>query len=697
MVKIVINETELDVPGHYTLLQACELAGVEIPRFCFHERLSVAGNCRMCLVELKGAPKPVVSCAYAVQDCRKGPNGEPPVVRTGSGVTDKARKGVLEFILLNHPLDCPICDQGGHCDLQDQAMAYGYEGSRSREEKRSVREKYLGPLIRTAMNRCIHCTRCVRFATEVAGVPDLGTTGRGEHMEITSYLEHAMQSELQGNVADLCPVGALVHKPQSYQARSWELHKVESTDVMDALGSSISVCVRGDQVLQIEPRLCETINEEWISDKTRYVVDGLLERRLDTPLIKQDGAFRSISWEDAFACIVEKFRKTRQKRIGAIAGDLSALEELFALKLLMQSLGVHNIDCRDPGEWVEPSWGRSAYLFNPMISGVEEADVMLLVGVNPRLDASMLNVKIRKRWLSGHLTIGLVGEKVDLTYSYDYLGNTTEQLMDVLKGKHSFAQSLRTARRPIIVIGQDVFSNTQLQPVAGLCARLALEYGLVREGWNGFAVLHRHASRVGALDLQFVPKPGALGSDAMSLGKDIDVLYNLGNDRFDISPGPFVIYQGTHGDRGAQRADLILPGATYVEKNAFYLNTEGRLLSVNRAIFPPGQAKEDWAILRALSGYLGKPFGFDRLSELRQVLFTQYPRLIETKPETDEVAKSALLELAKFDTTTEGMTIPIVENEYYLSNVLSRASKTLQECAALRKARADSQMFKNME
>ncbi|HEY0440592.1 MAG TPA: NADH-quinone oxidoreductase subunit NuoG, partial [Xanthobacteraceae bacterium] len=451
MSKLLVDGKEIDVPPDYTLLQACEAAGAEIPRFCYHERLSIAGNCRMCLVELKGSPKPVASCAWGVRDCRPGPNGEPPEVSTRSPMVRKAREGVMEFLLINHPLDCPICDQGGECDLQDQAMAYGGDTSRFAENKRAVEDKYIGLLVKTSMNRCIQCTRCVRFSTEVAGVAELGAIGRGEDLEITTYLEQAMTSELQGNVVDLCPVGALTSKPYAFVARPWELGKTETIDAMDAVGSAIRVDVRGREVMRILPRINEAVNEEWISDKTRHVVDGLRTQRLDMPFIREHGRLRPATWNEAFAVIAAKVRGTPPERIGAIVGDLPAAEEIFALKDLMTRLSVRNIDCRQDGAPLDPRWGRASYLFNATIAGIEQADALLLVGSNPRKEAAVLNARIRKRWRLGGFPIGLIGERVDLTYPYQYLGAGPETLTEVANG-NDFTGLLQSAKRPLIVV-----------------------------------------------------------------------------------------------------------------------------------------------------------------------------------------------------------------------------------------------------
>src|SRR6202047_4230681 len=459
MTKLIVDNKEIDVPPEYTLLQACEMAGAEIPIFCFHERLSIAGNCRMCLVELVGSPIPVASCAWGVRDCRPGPKGEPPEVRTRSPMVRKAREGVMEFLLINHPLDCPICDQGGECDLQDQSMAYGIDSTRFIENKRAVEDKYLGPLVKTSMNRCIQCTRCVRFATEVAGVPELGATGRGEDMEITTYLERAMVSELQGNVVDLCPVGALTSKPYAFVARPWELTKTESIDVMDAVGSAIRVATRGREVMRILPRLNEAVNEEWISDKTRHVVDGLRTQRLDRPYIREHGRLRAASWPAAFAASAAKVASTPAQRIGAIAGDLAAVEEIFALKDLMGRLKVSNIDCRQDGAALDPAWGGATYTFNPTIAGIETADALLIVGANPRREAAVLNARIRKRWRLGNFPLGLVGEHDDLTYAYDYLGAGPDTLAELAAGRHAFADTLKKAGHPLILVGSGALAR----------------------------------------------------------------------------------------------------------------------------------------------------------------------------------------------------------------------------------------------
>lgn len=682
MAKIIVDGVEVDVPAEYTLLQAAEAAGAEIPRFCYHERLSIAGNCRMCLVEVKGAPKPVASCAWGVRDCRPGPNGEPPEISTKSPTVKKAREGVMEFLLINHPLDCPICDQGGQCDLQDQAMAYGVDSSRFHENKRAVTDKYLGPLVRTSMNRCIHCTRCVRFSAEVAGVPDLGALWRGEDMEITSYLEKALGSELQANVADLCPVGALTHKPEAYHYRPWELTKTDSVDVMDAVGSSIRVDSRGREVMRILPRVNEAVNEEWITDKTRQIVDGLRLQRLDRPFVRENGRLRPASWQEAFATIASRVKSTDPKRIGAIVGDLAAVEEMYALKLLMESLGVTNIDARQDGSVLTPVYGRGSYLFNTTISGIEDADAILIVGSNPRIEASLVNVRIRKRWRAAPPPIALIGEHADLTYPYEYLGAGPETLSELVGGRHSFIQKLRGAERPLVIVGQGALSRPDGLAVLSAVAQLARDVGAVKDDWTGFSVLHTAASRVGALDLGLVPGEWGLNAQTMAQG-EVDVLFNLGADEIDIAPGAFVIYQGTHGDRGAHRADVILPAATYTEKSGTYVNTEGRVQLANRAAFAPGEAREDWAILRALSDVLGHRLPFDSLNALRAKLYTAYPHFaaVETVQPADGFAAIQALANVGGALGREPFVSPV--KDFYLTNPIARASGVMAECSAL--------------
>ncbi len=681
MTKLLIDGIEVDVPAEYTLLQACEAAGAEVPRFCFHERLSIAGNCRMCLVEVKGGPpKPQASCAIGVRDLRPGPNGEPPVVSTKSPMVKKAREGVMEFLLINHPLDCPICDQGGECDLQDQAMAYGVDTSRYAENKRAVEDKYIGPLVKTSMTRCIQCTRCVRFTTEVAGGQDLGAIGRGEDMEITTYLEQAMTSELQGNVVDLCPVGALTSKPYQNKARPWELTKTQSIDVMDAVGSAIRIDSRGKEVMRILPRLNEAVNEEWISDKTRHIVDGLRTQRLDRPYIREGGALRPASWNEAFALIAEKVKATSPAKIGAIAGDLAAVEEMFALKSLIVSLGSANLDARQDGTKLHPKFGRASYILNTGIAGIEQADALMIIGANPRKEAPILNARIRKRWLRGDFTLGLIGEKVDLTYDYAHLGAGP----DTLSGFVDHAPANR--QKPMLLIGQGALARPDGEAILAMAAKAARSLGVIKDGWNGFGVLHTAAARVGGLDLGFVPGEGGLDVAGMIAPGALDVLFLLGADEVEVPAGAFVVYQGTHGDKGAHRADVILPGSAYTEKSGTYVNTEGRVQMTDRATFPPGDAREDWAILRALSAALGKTLPFDSLGGLRKALYEAHPHFaaLDVLQPADAAGLGPLADLGgKADKAGFVSTVA----DFYQTNPIARASAVMAECSALASGR----------
>ncbi len=684
MTKLIVDGKEIDVPPEYTLLQACEAAGAEIPRFCFHERLSIAGNCRMCLIEVQGIPKPQASCAMGVKDLAPNKDGAPKQLFTKTPMVKKAREGVMEFLLINHPLDCPICDQGGECDLQDQAMAYGVDSSRYGENKRAVENKYIGALVKTIMTRCIHCTRCIRFATEVAGVPELGAIGRGEDMEITTYLEQAMTSELQSNVVDLCPVGALTSKPYAFAARPWELNKTQSVDVMDALGSAIRIDTRGREVMRILPRTNDEVNEEWISDKTRHIVDGLRTQRLDQPYVRENGRLRPATWKEAFAAVAAKVNTAGSKRIGAIVGDFAGAEEMFALKNLLTRLGSANIDARQDGAALDPAWGRASYLFNATIAGIDRADALLIVGSNPRREAAVLNARIRKRWRAGNFPIGLIGDKADLTYQYDYLGAGADSLANL--GQSKFAAALKAAERPLVLLGAGALARPAGAAVASLAAKAALEFVAVKDGWNGFSVLHSAASRVAALDLGMVPGAGGLDAAKMAAG-GVDVLFLLGADEIEVSPGPCVVYIGTHGDRGAHRADIILPGAAYPEKSALYVNTEGRVQLANRAAFPPGDAREDWAILRALSGALGHTLPYDSLAQLRQALYAAHPHFMRI----DQIAAGDAADigkLARLGGTADKTPLHSAVRDFYLTNPIARASATMAECSALANAAA---------
>ena len=687
MPKLIIDGTEIEVEDGLTLLQACEQAGVEIPRFCYHERLSIAGNCRMCLVEVVGNPKPIASCALGVNDLRPGRDGSPPEIHTKSEVVKKAREGVMEFLLINHPLDCPICDQGGECDLQDQAMAYGVDGSRYQENKRAVEDKYIGPLIKTIMTRCIHCTRCVRFMTEVAGVEELGMTGRGEDVEITTYLEEGMMSEMSGNVIDLCPVGALTSKPYAFSARPWELRNTESIDVMDAVGSNIRVDTRGREVMRILPRNHDEVNEEWISDKTRFIWDGLRRQRLDQPFIRVRGKLRPATWDEAFAAVSRKLKRAKGSRIAAIAGDLAGAEEMQALKDLMTALGSPNIDCRQDGAALDPANGRSSYLFNSGIAGIDEADVLLLIGCDPRGEAAVLNARIRRRWRAGQLTVGVIGPETDLTYPYEYIGAGPQSLADIANGKHRFAARLKSAKRPMLILGSGALARPDGAAIMALAAQTADRTGMLKGDWNGFNVLHHAASRVAGLDLGIVPAKGGIETARIlrtaKAGK-FDVVYLLGADEIDMASlgGTFVIYQGTHGDAGAHRADVIFPGAAYTEKSVLYVNTEGRPQITDRAVFPPGEAREDWAILRELSAHIGKPLGYDSLAELRSSIFAAHPHLALI----DEIKRDESLNLKMLSTGARRIgkqAFKRTVQDFYLSNPIARASAIMGELSAM--------------
>ena len=671
MPKMTIDGVEIEVPGGITVLQACELAGKEIPRFCYHERLSVAGNCRMCLVEQEKAPKPVASCAMPV--------AEGMVIKTDSPLVQKARKGVMEFLLINHPLDCPICDQGGECDLQDQAMAFGKSFSRYQEDKRAVTDKDFGPLVRTEMTRCIQCTRCIRFATEVAGVEVLGAVSRGEHMEVTTYVEKGIASELSGNLIDLCPVGALTSKPYAFTARPWELTKTESIDVADAVGVNVRIDSRGREVLRVLPRLNEDVNEEWMADKGRFWVDGLKRQRLDRPFVRENGKLKPASWGEAFAAIAARVKGVDGKRMAAIAGDQCDAESMFALKELMVSLGSPNIDCRQDGAALDAT-NRASYLFNSTIAGVDKADVILLVGTNPRWEAPVLNARIRKRHLTGGLTVASVGAVGDLTYPVEMLGAGAETLSQIASGGNSFAETLKNAKAPMIIVGQGVLTRPDGAAVLGLARNLADSCNVVREGWNGFNVLQTAAARVGGLELGFVPQAGGRDMNGILDGAqkgEIEIVYLLAADEIDTNRlgSAFVIYQGHHGDRGAHRADVVLPGAAYTEKDGTYMNIEGRAQLGRLAIFPPGDAKADWSILRALSESVGKKLGFDTLEQLRRKLYQAYPRF----QRLGAIDPAAWTSFGGQGDVGRDHFRPAISN-YYMTDPISRASATMAQC-----------------
>ncbi|SLN53564.1 NADH-quinone oxidoreductase subunit NuoG [Oceanibacterium hippocampi] len=674
MPKLTVDGVEVEVEAGSTVLQACEAAGREIPRFCYHERLSIAGNCRMCLVEMEKSPKPIASCAM--------PAGDGMVIHTNTPTVKKAREGVMEFLLINHPLDCPICDQGGECDLQDQALAYGRGRSRYDENKRAVREKNMGPLIKTIMTRCIHCTRCIRFATEIAGVQEIGAINRGENMEITTYLEQAVTSELSGNVVDLCPVGALTSKPYAFAARPWELRKTESIDVQDAVGSNIRVDARGREVMRVLPRLNEAINEEWINDKTRHAVDGLQRQRLDQPYVRRDGKLQPASWSDAFAAIAARLKGLDGTRIAAIAGDLACAESQLALKDLMDGLGSPNIDCRQDGAKIDASC-RAGYVFNSTIAGIEAADAILIVGSNPRWEAALVNARIRKRWLAGEVAIGVIGEARDLTFDYEHLGTDAATLGKIADGSHAFAKRLKDAERPMLILGQGAISGDNGAAVLAAARAIAEATGMVGEEWNGFNMLHNAAGRVAGLDLGLVPGEGGRDVQGILAGAaagEIDAVYLLGADEIDMQKlgSAFVIYQGTHGDAGAHRADVILPGAAYTEKNATWVNTEGRPQLGRRAVFPPGEAREDWTIIRALSDQLQAGLAYRDLREVR----IRMAEIAPTFAATDMVAENPWGEFGTAGELGDAALVSPIE-DFYLTNPIARASRIMAECSAL--------------
>ena len=684
--KIMIDGVEHEVPGNYTLMQACEeYGGAEIPRFCYHERLSVAGNCRMCLVEWVGAPKPQASCALTVNDLRPNRDGTPAHIRTNSEVVKKAREGVMEFLLINHPLDCPICDQGGECDLQDQAMAYGRDSSRFEENKRAVDDKHMGPLVNTIMTRCIQCTRCVRFVTEVAGVQEIGLASRGEDAEITTYLEESLTSELSGNVIDLCPVGALTSKPYAFNARPWELEKVESVDVMDAVGSNIRVDSRRGAVLRILPVVNDDVNEEWISDKTRFVWDGLARQRLDRPFIRENGKLRAASWDEALALVAQKMSGDPEK-IGVIAGDLCDAESMKALKDLSGSLGIKNIDCRQDGS-VLGEGARQSYLFNTTIAGIEDADAILLIGTNPRHEAPLVNTRIRKAWLSGGTEIGVIGEAADLTYDFEHIGTSAADVAKFAKSRKGFAKAFNDAKNPVVIVGANALTGKDGAALLNAIGELSAK--IVRDDWNGFNVLHTAASRVAGLDMGFLPGEGGKGTDAIleaAASGEIETVFLMGADELNTSKleKAFVIYQGHHGDAGAHVADVILPGAAYTEKDGIYVNMEGRVQLGSRAVAPKGEAKEDWAIIRALSGHLNRVLPYDNLEALRETLFAEFPSFMSlgTAPGTEGAVDFDPKAMGEVGTLSEAPLLNPIK-DFYMTNPIARASTVMAECSAV--------------
>ena len=656
---IKIDGIEIQVDPNLTLIQACEQAGIEIPRFCYHERLSIAGNCRMCLVEVVGGPpKPAASCAMQVKDMRPGPDGAPSEIRTNSPMVKKAREGVMEFLLINHPLDCPICDQGGECDLQDQAMAYGVDFSRYREPKRASEELNLGPLVETHMTRCISCTRCVRFTTEVAGITQMGQTGRGEDSEITSYLNETLESNLQGNIIDLCPVGALVSKPYAFTARPWELTKTETIDVMDALGSAIRVDTKGREVMRILPRNHDAVNEEWISDKTRFVWDGLRRQRLDTPYLRENGRLRPATWPEALTAAA---RAMQGGKVAGLVGDLASVEAAFSLKTLVEGLG-GSVECRTDGARL-PAGNRSGYVGNAVIEDIDTAASILLIGTNPRDEAAVLNARLRRAWARG-AQVTVVGPAVDLTFDYDHAGTDRAALSALLD------KAEQSEDAGIIIIGQGALREADGEAVLAAAQALAQTTGA------RLLVLHTAAGRVGAMDV------GAVTEGGMSAAIDgAQVIFNLGADEVEIAAGPVVIYQGSHGDRGAHRADIILPAACYTEEMGLFVNTEGRPQLAMRANFAPGEAKENWAILRALSAELGQTLPWDSLAQLRRALVEAVPHL----GQVDQVVESDWQPLPMRDLGQAAFVNPI--RDFYLTNPIARSSPLMGELSRMAAAR----------
>lgn len=674
MPKLTINDMEIEVEQGTSILQASEQLGIEVPRFCYHDKLSVPANCRMCLVEVEGGPpKPVASCAMAC--------GEGMVVKTDSEMVQKARKGVMEMLLINHPLDCPICDQGGECDLQDQAVGYGFDRSRYHEDKRAVPDKELGPLVGTVMTRCINCTRCVRFAEEIAGTPVLGQMNRGEEAEIGTFVDELVSTELSGNLIDICPVGALTSKPYQYKARSWELRKTETIDVHDAVGSNIRVDARGREVMRVLPRLHEDVNEEWISDRTRFAYDGLAKQRLDRPYIrdKDSGKLVEASWEDALALIAKKLKKLKGEQIAGLVGDLANGESIVALKDLLTQLGSPNMDCRTDGAKFDPS-NRAGYLFNSTIAGIDEADAILIVGSNPRHEATMVNARIRKAHFERQVPIALIGEAADLSYPYHHAGTS---LSDLTKLAKDYAKKVK-AKKPMIIVGSGVFEREDGEAVHKALYKVAEDLGCIKKGWNGFNILHRAASRVAALDIGFVPQAGGKDFEGIVEGtKDgsIKALYLLGADEFDaraqVGWKCFTIYQGHHGDHGAARADVILPGSAYTEQDGLYMNTEGRVQYAHKAVSAPGDAKEDWKVLRALSEELGQALPYDTQMQLWERMGGEFKHFAE--PDQIKPAKWGEFGGKGKAKAKEAFVNPV--RNYYLTNAICRASETMAKCS----------------
>ena len=667
MPKIIVNNKEVEFEEGMTVLQACELAGEEIPRFCYHERLSIAGNCRMCLVEMEKSPKPIASCAMPAADGMK--------IKTNTPFVDKARKSVMEFLLANHPLDCPVCDQGGECDLQDQSLFYGFDHSRYTEDKRQVKEKYMGPLIKTEMTRCIHCTRCIRFATEVAGIPELGAIGRGEDMEITTYLEKSMESELSANVIDLCPVGALTSKPYAFEARPWDLKKTETIDVMDAVGSNIRVDTYGWEVKRVLPRVNEDINEEWISDKTRYACDGLLKQRLDTPYIRKNGKLQKSSWDQALKLLINKLKSFNPNEIAGLVGDLADLEMIYGFKYFFEKcIGSKNFECRQDRIYINPR-ERMNYIFNSFINGIEDSDLILLVGTNPRLEATILNARIRKAYIKNRIKIYSIGDPGDLTYPYQNIGSSTSIIKEIVSGLHEISGKIKRSKKPLIIIGESALYGKAGEYVFETLKSYLSTNNFIREDWNALNILTQQASRVGSIDLGIY---SISENDNYSFfnkleNNDFKFMYLLGADNIHFDKkDKFIVYQGSHGDKGAEIADIILPGAAYTEKNGLFVNLEGKLQSAYKASYPPGEAKEDWQIINELSEIINNKKIFNDKAELDNSMLN-YLNLFKENNLSKKYSELA-------DLSFESEKIIIKDNDYYYSNSIARASKTMSNC-----------------
>ncbi len=670
MPKIIINGKEIEFEKGMTVLQACEIANVEIPRFCYHEKLSIAGNCRMCLVEMEKSPKPIASCAM--------PAVEGMNIKTNTEFVEKARKGVMEFLLANHPLDCPVCDQGGECDLQDQSLYYGIDKSRFLENKRTVRDKYMGPLIKTQMTRCIHCTRCIRFATEVAGVPELGAIGRGEDMEITTYLEKSMESELSANVIDLCPVGALTSKPYAFEARPWELKKTESIDVMDAVGSNIRIDTYGWEVKRILPRINNEINEEWISDKTRYVCDGLLKQRLDIPYVKKDGKLIRSSWEEAISRICKAINSTDYKNIGAHVGDMTSLESVFAFKKLLSQIKCENYDFREKNFYINPS-DKINYLFNSSIQGIENSDLILLIGCNPRHEATMVNARIRKAFSKNKTPIYSIGDPGDLSYKYNIVGRGTQDLKDIFDGKSDFSKIFLSAKKPLVIIGESSLEMQSGQFIFEEIKEFLFKNNFINEKWNALNVLTQNASTVGCLDLKFFSSKNINNSVFFERIKnnEFQLIYLLGSDNLEIKKkDEFIIYQGSHGDRGAEIADVVLPSPAYTEQNGLFINMEGRVQECRKASYPPGESMEDWKIFNLISKNLENEKLFKNYESLKKSTMKE----IINFTGIDLLPKMSIKNNKKINSNFKNEEIFINKIDYYFSTVVARASKTMSDC-----------------